>query len=96
MANLFKKIDKPLCGPVFQSFIGAQDAFENPQRDVVDYINNWIIIGCEDFTDFLLSKIDDKIIQEGVQKLNSDSKSFQYLKDEEDLYSVDDLKERYR
>jgi len=49
-----------------------------------------------DFADFLLSKIDDKIIREGVQKLISDSKSFQYLKDEEDLYSVDDLKERYR
>jgi hypothetical protein len=49
-----------------------------------------------DFADFLLCKIDDKIIQEGIQKMISDSKSFAFLKDEEDLYSVDDLKERYR
>ena len=49
-----------------------------------------------DFADFLLSKIDDKIIQEGIQKIVSDSKSFNYLKDEEDLYTVEDLKERYK
>ena len=49
-----------------------------------------------DFADFLLTKIDDKIIQEGIQTLISDSKSFAYLKDEEDLYTVDDLKESYQ
>ncbi len=38
-----------------------------------------------DFTDFLLSKIDDKIIQEEIQKIISESKSFDYLKDQEDL-----------
>jgi len=54
------------------------------------------IIEINDFTDFLLSKIDDKIIQEGIQKLISDSKSFDYLNAEEDLYTVNDLKERYK
>jgi hypothetical protein len=49
-----------------------------------------------DFTDFLLSKIDDKIIQEGIQKLASNSKAFDYLKDEEDLYAVNDIKETYK
>ncbi len=48
-----------------------------------------------DFADFLLSKIDDKIILEGIQKLTSDSKAFEFLKDEDDLYTVNDLKERY-
>jgi hypothetical protein len=46
-----------------------------------------------DFAEFLLSKIDDKILIEGIQKLASDSKSFEYLKNEEDLYSVNDLKD---
>jgi hypothetical protein len=45
-----------------------------------------------DFADFLLSKIDDKITIEGIQKIVSDSKTFDFLKDEEDLYSVNDLK----
>ncbi len=49
-----------------------------------------------DFADFLLSKIDDKILLEGIQKITSDSKTFEYLKDEEDLYSVNDLKEKYK
>jgi hypothetical protein len=49
-----------------------------------------------DFADFLLSKIDDKIIQEGIQNLTSKSKVFDFLKDEEDLYTVNDLKQRYK
>jgi hypothetical protein len=49
-----------------------------------------------DFAEFLLSKIDDIILLEGIQKLASDSKSFEYLKNEEDLYSVNDLKEKYK
>jgi hypothetical protein len=49
-----------------------------------------------DFTEFLLSKIDDTIIQEGIHKMVSDSKSFDYLIAEEDLYTVKDLKERYK
>jgi len=47
-----------------------------------------------DFADFLLSKIDDKIIQEGIQKLTSESKAFEFLKDEDDLYTLNDLKEK--
>ena len=49
-----------------------------------------------DFADFLLSKIDDKITLDGIQQLTSDSKAFDFLKDEEDLYSVNDLKEKYK
>ncbi len=49
-----------------------------------------------DFADFLLSKIADKILLEGISELASGSKSFEYLVDEDDLYSVDDLKEMYK
>ena len=49
-----------------------------------------------DFTEFLLSKIDDRMITKGIQKMTSESKSFEFLKDEEDLYTVNDLKERYK
>jgi len=50
----------------------------------------------EDFVDFVMSRTDDKLLVEGIQKLTSDSKAFGYLKHEEDLYSVNDLKEKYR
>ena len=50
----------------------------------------------EDFVDFVISRIDDKLLVEGIQKLTSDSKAFEYLKNDEELYSVNDLKEKYR
>ena len=49
-----------------------------------------------DFADFLLGKIDEEIMLEGIQKLSSESKAFDFLKDDEDLYSVNDLKEKYK
>lgn len=49
-----------------------------------------------DFADFLLSKIDDKIVQEGIQQMIASSKSFDFLNEEEDIYSVSDLKEKYK
>lgn len=49
-----------------------------------------------DLVDFLLQKIDDQILREGIQELASKSKVFSYLNEEEDLYSVNDLKERYK
>ena len=46
-----------------------------------------------DFAEFLLYKTDDEILLEGIQKLTSDSKSFEYLNNEESLYSANDIKE---
>ena len=45
-----------------------------------------------DFVEFLLNKIDDQIITEGIKSMVQDSKTFQFLEDEPDLYSVNDLK----
>lgn len=50
-----------------------------------------------DFAGFLLSCLDDKMLVEGIQQLSSDSKTFEYLNNEEDnLYSVNDIKEKYK
>jgi hypothetical protein len=53
------------------------------------------IVEISDFADLLLMKLDDKITNEGLQKLVSDSKTFDFLKDDDNLYSVNDLKEKY-
>jgi len=39
---------------------------------------------------------EEQKFRETVTKLNAESSSFAFLADEEDLYSLDDLKERYR
>ncbi len=49
-----------------------------------------------DFAEFLLNRIENRIVTEGIQKLVTDSKTFKFLNDEEDLYSIDDLKVRYK
>ena len=48
-----------------------------------------------DFAEFLLNKIADRIIREGIQKLTSESTDYDFLKDEKDLYPSDDPKEEY-
>jgi hypothetical protein len=49
-----------------------------------------------DFTDFLLNKIENQIIVEGIQSLVSGSEAFEFLQEDEDLYSEDDVKEKYK
>ncbi len=49
-----------------------------------------------DFAEFLLNRIENHFITEGIQKLVVDSKAFEFLQDEEELYSADDLKEKYK
>ncbi len=48
-----------------------------------------------DFTEYLFKKYDEEMMQKGIEKLVSNSNAFQFLKDEEDLYSESDLKEKY-
>ena len=49
-----------------------------------------------DFAEFLLNRIENRLITEGIQQLTTDSKTFKFLEMEEDLYTVSDLKERYK
>ena len=48
-----------------------------------------------DFADFLLSRLDDQLINENIKELTSNSSSFDFLKEEEDLYDESDLKEKF-
>jgi len=47
-----------------------------------------------DFVDFLLSKVSDRELTQQIQKQAETGNTFTFLKDEEELYSIDDLKER--
>ena len=49
-----------------------------------------------DFAEFLLSKVEDKLITEGIQQLTSGSPSFKFLEEEEGIYTEADLKEKYK
>lgn len=48
-----------------------------------------------DFADFIISKYEEKILQKDIQKLVLEGDAFSFLKEEEDLYHLEDLKEVY-
>jgi hypothetical protein len=47
------------------------------------------------FADFLLSKLDNQLINENIKELTSNSSSFDFLNEEEELYDENDLKEKF-
>jgi hypothetical protein len=57
---------------------------ENKAEEVLDYI------------EYLYNKSEDTLLTEGITRLAAQSKSFEFLNDEEDLYTLDDVKERYQ
>ncbi|MFY8024345.1 MAG: hypothetical protein ACOVNO_03300 [Sediminibacterium sp.] len=48
-----------------------------------------------DFADFVFKKYEEQELSKGIQKLASESKAFDFLETEEELYTVSDLKVVY-
>jgi hypothetical protein len=49
-----------------------------------------------DFVYFLLHKVSDAELTDEIQKQAQEGKSFDFLNEEEELYSIEDLKEENR
>lgn len=49
-----------------------------------------------DFIEFLLAKIDDNIINSGIEKLIEKNKSYTFLQEEPELYKLSDVKAKYK
>ncbi len=48
-----------------------------------------------DFVDFIIKRYEEQQLTQGIQQLASEGQTFDFLNQEEDLYSVSDLKEVY-
>ena len=48
-----------------------------------------------DFAEYLLKKDEQYVIQNRIECLVEQSQAFQFLYDEEDLYTANDIKEKY-
>jgi len=48
-----------------------------------------------DFADFVIKRFEDQRLSEGLKHVISNSKTFEFLHHEEDLYSEADIKEKY-
>ncbi|GGE32217.1 hypothetical protein [Psychroflexus planctonicus] len=49
-----------------------------------------------DYVEYLLSKLDNQIVQKNIEQLATDAKTFDFLADDDDLYDESDLKERFK
>lgn len=48
-----------------------------------------------DFVDFMLKKYEDLTLQQGIQALQSQSESFNFLNEDQELYTSADIKEKF-
>ncbi|HUB59990.1 MAG TPA: hypothetical protein VL978_04780 [Puia sp.] len=49
-----------------------------------------------DFADYVLKKYDDRSLQKEMHALIEQSGTFNFVREDEEIYSVTDLKERYK
>lgn len=48
-----------------------------------------------DFADFIFKRYEEQELTKGIQKMVSESQTFDFLNNEEEIYSLADLKEVY-
>lgn len=72
----------------------AREKLMEKAIEVLSKLPDQKLIEVSDFTEFLIiSRREIRKLTEGIQLIFSDSKSFRFLEDEKNLYSVSDLKE---
>ncbi len=50
----------------------------------------------KDFVEFLLQRREEYMLNEGIKKMTAQSKSYNFLEEDDDIYSMNDLKEKYK
>ena len=74
----------------------TRDAIIQKTVDVLSALPADKIEEISDFADYVLKKYDERILQQEMHALIEQSDTFGFLNEEEDLYSVNDLKEQYK
>lgn len=73
----------------------SREAIINRTVNLLDQLPEDKLRQAIDFIQYLLWKYEQETLTKGVSELNLKSESFSFLEEEEDLYTVEDLKERY-
>jgi hypothetical protein len=54
------------------------------------------VLEIADFADFIIKKYEEQLLTDNIQKVVVESETFNFLNEEDSIYSVSDLKERYQ
>jgi len=49
-----------------------------------------------DYAEYIFQKFEEEMLQKGVQQLTTEANAFQFLAEDEAIYSTKDLKEKYK
>jgi len=55
---------------------------------VINLLQTDKAVEISDFADFIIKRYEEQILTENIQKIVSDSNSFNFLKEEEEIYSL--------
>ena len=62
---------------------------------IIDHLPEDKATEISDFADFVFKRYEEQRLTAGIQKMVSESQAFDFLDNEEDIYSLSDLKEVY-
>ena len=54
------------------------------------------IMEVSDFADFILKKHEDELLAKGISKIVAQGKPYTFLENDDNIYTVNDLKEKYK
>ncbi|MEQ9301010.1 MAG: hypothetical protein RIF33_20715 [Cyclobacteriaceae bacterium] len=63
--------------------------------DKIEQLSDQKVLEVSHFVDLLMNQMEDELTTLGIHKLISNSATFDFLKEEEELYSDSDLIERF-
>ncbi len=72
-----------------------KDAVIQEMLEVLRKLPEEKIVEVSHYVQFLLKKMDDLELDKGMEKMATESETFKFLKDEPDIYTLNDLKEVY-
>lgn len=49
-----------------------------------------------DFAEYIFQKFEEDVLQKGIQQLTAEANAFQFLAEDEAVYTIKDLKEKYK
>ena len=64
--------------------------------DSISRLPDQNVMQVSDFAEFLVKKIEDRLLTTGIQNLVAESDAFSFLESEPDIYTTDNLKVRFK
>ena len=74
----------------------TREAIIQKTVEVLQALPDEKIVEVSDFADYILKTYDDRLLRQGMQALVEKSDTFRFVEEEPELYTVKDLKERYK